>query len=97
VPAPLGPPLSGVGWACRNWTRRTSSLEHNFFLLNPHFICNLYICTFSTLVGGLGEWLGKEHSLVPLSGGQKMSQSPVVWWYREVVGVCVEAVPNSFS
>jgi hypothetical protein len=21
------------------------------------------------------------------------SQSPVVWWYREVVGMCVEAVP----
>jgi hypothetical protein len=34
------------------------------------------------------------------SGGQfdgQMSQSPVVWWYREenceVVGMCVEAVP----
>jgi hypothetical protein len=30
------------------------------------------------------------------SGGQideQMSQSPVVWWYRDVVGMCVEAVP----
>jgi hypothetical protein len=27
------------------------------------------------------------------SGGQMSSQSPVVWWYREVVGMCVEAVP----
>jgi hypothetical protein len=30
------------------------------------------------------------------SGGQMSSQSPVVWWYREVncevVGMCVEAV-----
>jgi hypothetical protein len=25
--------------------------------------------------------------------GQMSSQSPVVWWYREVVGMCVEAVP----
>jgi hypothetical protein len=23
--------------------------------------------------------------------GQMSSQSPVVWWYREVVGMCVEA------
>jgi hypothetical protein len=23
------------------------------------------------------------------------SQSPVVWWYREVVGMCVEAGPVS--
>jgi hypothetical protein len=22
-----------------------------------------------------------------------MSQSPEVWWYREVAGMCVEAVP----
>jgi hypothetical protein len=27
------------------------------------------------------------------SGGQMSSQSPVVWWYREAVGMCVEAVP----
>jgi hypothetical protein len=31
------------------------------------------------------------------SDGQMSSQSPVVWWYREVkyevVGMCVEAVP----
>jgi hypothetical protein len=31
------------------------------------------------------------------SGGQMSSQSPVVWWYREVncevVGMCVEAGP----
>jgi hypothetical protein len=27
------------------------------------------------------------------SGGQMSSQSPVVWWYREVVGICVEAGP----
>jgi hypothetical protein len=31
------------------------------------------------------------------SGGQidrqMSSQSPEVWWYREVVGMCVEAVP----
>jgi hypothetical protein len=27
------------------------------------------------------------------SGGQMSSQSPVVWWYREVVWMCVEAVP----
>jgi hypothetical protein len=27
------------------------------------------------------------------SGGQMSSQSPVVWWYRHVVGMCVEAVP----
>jgi hypothetical protein len=26
------------------------------------------------------------------SGGQMSSQSPMVWWYREVVGMCVEAV-----
>jgi hypothetical protein len=25
--------------------------------------------------------------------GQMSSQSPVVWWYREVVGMCVEAGP----
>ena len=25
-PAPLGPPLSGADWACRNWRKRTSSL-----------------------------------------------------------------------
>jgi hypothetical protein len=23
------------------------------------------------------------------SGGQMSSQSPAVWWYREVVGMCV--------
>jgi hypothetical protein len=28
-----------------------------------------------------------------ISGGQMSSQSPVVWWYREVVGMCVEAGP----
>jgi hypothetical protein len=31
------------------------------------------------------------------SGGEMSSQSPVVWWYREVnyevAGMCVEAVP----
>jgi hypothetical protein len=27
------------------------------------------------------------------SGGQMSSQSPVVWWYLEVVGMCVEEVP----
>jgi hypothetical protein len=27
------------------------------------------------------------------SGGQMSSQLPVVWWYREVVGMCVEVVP----
>jgi hypothetical protein len=31
------------------------------------------------------------------SGGQMSSQSPVVWWHREVkcevVGMCVETVP----
>jgi hypothetical protein len=31
------------------------------------------------------------------SGGQMSSQTPVVWWYREVncevVGMCVKAVP----
>jgi hypothetical protein len=27
------------------------------------------------------------------SGGQMSPQSPVVWWYREVAGMCVEAVP----
>jgi hypothetical protein len=27
------------------------------------------------------------------SGGQMSSQSPVVWWYLEVVGMCVEAGP----
>jgi hypothetical protein len=27
--------------------------------------------------------------------GQMSSQSFVVWWYREVVGMCVEAVPES--
>jgi hypothetical protein len=27
------------------------------------------------------------------SGGQMSSQSPVVWWYCEVVAMCVEAVP----
>jgi hypothetical protein len=31
--------------------------------------------------------------------GQMSSQSPVVWWYREVnceiVGICVAAVPSS--
>jgi hypothetical protein len=25
--------------------------------------------------------------------GQMSPQSPVVWWYREVVGICVVAVP----
>jgi hypothetical protein len=25
------------------------------------------------------------------SGGQMSSQSPVVWWYREVLRMCVEA------
>jgi hypothetical protein len=25
--------------------------------------------------------------------GQMSPQSPAVWWYREVVGMCVEAVP----
>jgi hypothetical protein len=25
--------------------------------------------------------------------GQMSSQSPVVWWYREVVGMCIEAGP----
>jgi hypothetical protein len=25
--------------------------------------------------------------------GQMSSQSPVVWWYREIVGMCVEAGP----
>jgi hypothetical protein len=33
------------------------------------------------------------------SGGQMSCRSPVVWWYREVncevVGMCVEAVPES--
>jgi hypothetical protein len=27
------------------------------------------------------------------SVGRMSSQSPVVWWYREVAGMCVEAVP----
>jgi hypothetical protein len=27
------------------------------------------------------------------SGGQMSSQSPVVWWYREVVRMSVEAGP----
>jgi hypothetical protein len=25
--------------------------------------------------------------------GRMSSQSPVVWWYREVVGMCVKAGP----
>jgi hypothetical protein len=25
--------------------------------------------------------------------GQMSPQSPVVWWYPEVLGMCVEAVP----